>query len=163
MTAHAPTNDARALPLIDEGAPVFAAAELEIAAPAETVWDVLTAIERWPTWNPDVRQVWLEGAVAEGSVFRWKAGPGTITSTVEHLDRPRLIAWTGKTFGVSAIHVWRLEQRDDTTLVRTEESYEGLVASVLRRPLRKALETALTNGLRSLKVEAERRTAAGPR
>ena len=22
----------------------------------ETVWDVLTAIERWPSWNPDVKQ-----------------------------------------------------------------------------------------------------------
>lgn len=162
MTAHAP-NDARPLPLIDEGAPVFAAVELEVAAPVETVWDVLTAIDRWPTWNPDVREVSLAGAVAEGSVFRWKAGPGTITSTIEHVDRPRMIAWTGKTLGVSASHVWRLEQRDDRTLVRTEESYEGLVARLLRRPLRKALETALTDGLRSLKIEAERRVGARSR
>ncbi|MGH3117639.1 MAG: SRPBCC family protein, partial [Gaiellales bacterium] len=124
------------------------------------VWDVLTAVERWPTWNPDVKTVSLEGSVAEGSVFRWKAGPGTITSTIQRVDRPRLIAWTGKTFGIDATHVWRLEQGHGKTLVRTEESYEGLVASILRRPLRKALETALTNGLRSLKVEAERRTPA---
>ncbi|MGH3034599.1 MAG: SRPBCC family protein, partial [Gaiellaceae bacterium] len=130
------------------------------AAPVETVWDVLTAVERWPTWNPDVKTVSLEGSVAEGSVFRWKAGPGTITSTIQRVDRPRLIAWTGKTFGIDATHVWRLEQGHGKTLVRTEESYEGLVASILRRPLRKALETALTNGLRSLKVEAERRTPA---
>jgi uncharacterized protein YndB with AHSA1/START domain len=159
-TAHAPTDNARSLSLINEGAPVVAAVELEIAAPVETVWDVLTAVERWPTWNPDVKTVSLEGSVAEGSVFRWKAGPGTITSTIQRVDRPRLIAWTGKTFGIDATHVWRLEQRHGKTLVRTEESYQGLVASILRRPLRKALETALTNGLRSLKAEAERRTAA---
>ena len=160
MTANAPIDNARSLSLINEGAPVVAAVELEVAAPVETVWDVLTAVERWPTWNPDVKAASLEGGVAEGSVFRWKAGPGTITSTIQRVDRPRLIAWTGKTFGIDATHVWRLEQEHGKTLVRTEESYEGLVARILRRPLGKALETALTNGLRSLKVEAERRTAA---
>jgi hypothetical protein len=41
--------------------------------------------------------------------------------------------------------------------VLTEESYEGLVARLFRRPLQNALDRALDNGLRHLKVEVERR------
>jgi len=118
---------------------------------------VLTAFEGWPSWNADVKSVSAEGDVAEGSVFRWKAGPGTVTSTIRRVDQPWLIAWTGRTLGIKAIHVWRLEARDGKTLVRTEESYDGLVARVLRKPLQKLLDKALESGLRQLKAEAERR------
>jgi hypothetical protein len=142
-------------PAIDDGAPVFSFAEAEIDAPIETVWKILTAIEQWPTWNPDVKFVSLDGPPVERATFRWKAGPSTITSTVIRLDRPRLIAWTGKTLGIRAIHVWRLEPHDVRTLVRTEESYEGLIARVLRRPLQKLLDRTLADVVRHLKVEAE--------
>jgi hypothetical protein len=147
------------LPNRRDTAPVAGEAELEIAAPIEIVWNVLSAIDQWPTWNPDVRSASLEGPLAEGSVFRWKAGPGTITSTIQRLEPPRLIAWTGKTFGIRAFHVWRLEEGEGRTLVRTEESYDGLVARIFRRPLAKTLERALVDGLRHLKAEAERRAA----
>ncbi len=139
-------------------APVSATAKLEVGAPLETVWGVLTAIDDWPSWNPDVKSSALDGPVAPGSTFRWKAGPGTISSTIEHVERPRLIAWTGKTLGIKAIHIWRLEQHNGHTLVETEESYEGLVARLLRRPLQTTLDRALNAGLEHLKAEVERPT-----
>jgi uncharacterized protein YndB with AHSA1/START domain len=144
---------------IDQQAPVVGVSEIEIAASPEAVWDVLTAFERWPSWNRDVKSLAMRGDVVPGSVFRWKAGPGTITSTIQRVERPRLIAWTGKTLGIEAIHFWRLEPRNGTTFVRTEESYEGLVARLLRRPLQKTLDRALADGLRYLKTEVEGRTA----
>jgi hypothetical protein len=142
---------------INEQAPVIGASEIEIAAAPELVWDVLTAIDRWPSWNPQVKSMDMQGGIAEGSQFRWKAGPGTITSTIRRVEPPRLIAWTGKTFSIDAIHVYRLEARDGKTLVRTEESYEGLVARLFRGPLQKTLDSALEEGLGHLKAEAERR------
>jgi hypothetical protein len=145
-------------PRINERAPVVGSSEIEIAAAPKVVWDVLTAFDRWPTWNPDVKSMSIEGPVAEGSQFRWKAGPGTITSTIRHVDPPREIAWTGRTFGIKAIHVWRLESRSGETIVKTEESYEGLVARLLRGSLQKTLDSALANGLRHLKAETERVT-----
>ena len=93
-------------------------------------------------------------------MFRWKAGPGTITSTIQRAEPPRLIAWTGRTLGISAIHFYRLEPRDGRTFVRTEESYDGLVARLLRGSLQKTLDTALAEGLGYLKNEAERRGAS---
>ena len=143
--------------LIDAGAPVLGESELEIEARPEAVWDVLTDVESWPTWNPDVKSASLQGTVAEGSTFRWKAGPGTIKSTIRHVERPSLIAWTGTTFGIKAHHVYALEARGTATLVKTTESYDGLVARVFRRQLTKTLDRALVDGLQHLKAELERR------
>jgi len=142
-------------PAIEKDAAVVSSAEIEIDASIEAVWSILTEIERWPTWNPDVKSVSLDGPPVECATFRWKAGPSTITSTVIRLDRPRLIAWTGKTLGIRAIHVWRLETHDARTLARTEESYDGLVARILRRPLQKLLDRTLADVVRHLKAEAE--------
>ena len=89
--------------------------------------------------------------------------PGTITSKIEQVGPPGFIAWTGKTVGIKAIHTWRLEPQDGSTLVRTEESYDGLVARLLRRPLQKTLDRALADGLRYLKAEVEAQAGTAPR
>jgi hypothetical protein len=158
MTTQARPGDAT----IADGAPVVSSVELEIEAPVDAVWDVLVAIDAWPEWNPDVKSASIEGPAAVGTSFRWKAGPSTIRSTIVSAERPRLIAWTGKTLGIRAIHVWRLEPRNGRTLVRTEESYEGLVSRILRRSLQKTLDKALADGVANLKAEAEK-TSPGTR
>jgi uncharacterized protein YndB with AHSA1/START domain len=141
---------------INEEAPIVGASEIDIAAPPEVAWEVLTAIERWPSWNPEVKAASIQGGIDEGTEFRWKAGPGTITSTIQDVQAPRRIAWTGKTLGIKAIHVHTLEGRNGGTLVTSEESYNGLVARLFRGRLQKTLDSALENGLRRLKAEAER-------
>jgi uncharacterized protein YndB with AHSA1/START domain len=142
---------------VDESAPVVGSSEIEIAAAPELAWDVLTAIEEWPSWNPEVRSASVEGRLGEGTEFRWKAGPGTITSRIEDVERPRRISWTGKTFGIKAVHVHTLEPRNGGTLVRTAESYDGLMACLFHKRLQKTLDDALQSGLEHLKAEAERR------
>jgi uncharacterized protein YndB with AHSA1/START domain len=144
---------------VNRAAPVIAADEIEIAASPQAVWDVLADLESWPRWNPDVKSMSMQGDLAEGSTFRWRAGPGTITSTIQQVEPPKLIAWTGTTFGIKARHVYRLEPRGEGTLVHTEESYEGLVARLLRGSLQKTLEKGLSDGLRYLQAEAEHRSA----
>lgn len=138
-------------------APVVGASEVEIAAAPEAVWQVLTAIDRWPSWNPQVKSASLQGDLQEGTEFRWKAGPGTIVSRLADVQAPHRIAWTGRSMGLKAIHVHTLEARDGGTLVKTEESYDGLVARLFRGRLRKMLDGALRDGLQHLKTEAERR------
>jgi Polyketide cyclase / dehydrase and lipid transport len=142
---------------VDESAPVVASAEMEIEASADAIWDVITDVERWPEWNPDVKKATLEGGPAEGATFRWKAGPGTIASTFRRLGRPRLVGWTGRTLGVRAVHVHRLEPRGDATLVTSEESWDGLPVRLFWRRMRTMLENSLLAGLGYLKAEAERR------
>ena len=61
---------------------------------------------------------------------------------------------------IKAVHEWRLEPREDGTLVQTEETFSGLVARLFRGPLQKNLDKALEDGLELLKREAERRAGA---
>ena len=136
---------------------MFAATEIEIAAPRELVWEVLAAIDRWPSWNPAVRSASLQGSLEKGAEFRWKAGPGTIVSRLEVVEAPGRIAWSGRSMGIKAFHVHTLDHRDGRTLVRTEESYEGLLARTFSGRLHKMLDESLRNGLQHLKTEAERR------
>jgi hypothetical protein len=150
-------GDNRSRSEINQHAPVVGSSEIEIATAPEIAWDVLTAIGRWPSWNPAVTSVSFEGDIAPGSAFRWKAGPGTITSTIQVVEPLRRIAWTGTSFGVKAIHVHTFEPRDGGTFVTSEESYDGVVARLFHGRLQKVLDGALESGLQHLKAEAERR------
>ena len=144
---------------IDAGAPAAARSQIEIAAPPEIVWSVLTDIDDWPSWNPDVKSATLAGPLVVGTQFWWKAGPGTITSTLQSVERPRLIAWTGSTFGINAIHVHRLGQHRNGTIVTSEESWDGLLARLLRGRMTTTLRKAVESGVERLKIESERRAA----
>jgi hypothetical protein len=142
------------------GASVRSKREIQIAAPPEVVWEVLTDFDRWQEWNPEVKSMSFDGPLAPGAMFRWKAGPGTIVSTVEEVEGRRYIRWRGRTLSISAIHEWRFEGRDGRTHVETEESFSGMLARLLRGSLQKQLDRALEEGLEHLKREAERRAAA---
>jgi uncharacterized membrane protein len=144
---------------INEQAPAVVHEELQIAADAETVWAVLSGIERWPVWNKAVRNVTMHGPIEPGTTFDWKAGPGTIKSRLADVDAPRRIAWTGVTMGIRAVDVFRFEARDGGTLVREDESWEGLLARLFRGRMQRMLRDSIRDGLRALKAEAERRDA----
>jgi hypothetical protein len=81
--------------------------------------------------------------------------------TLQAVEPPHRIEWTGKTFGIKVIHIYELEQEDGTT-VRSAESWDGLLVRLLARSMTKSLQKAMDSGLRHLKIEAERqaKTAA---
>ena len=137
-------------------APVDATSEIAIAAGRDVVWGLLTDFERWPAWNRDVGSIAVDGPAIEGMSFRWKAGAMTIVSVIQRMRAPQLIAWTGKTPGIRAIHVWALEETGATTTVRTRETWDGGLVRLLRSPMRRMLQRSLDRGLRSLKEAAER-------
>jgi hypothetical protein len=145
---------------VNENAPIILRHEIEVLAAPGIVWEVLSAIEGWPAWNAEVQSASLEGELAEGASFRWKAGPSTLKSKLVRVVAPEQIAWTGTSMGLNVIHVYDLESRDGKTLVRTAESAEGIPARLFRGPIKKRMDTALEVGLDALKAEAERRAAA---
>lgn len=145
---------------VDRDAPVVAQASIEIVAEPDVVWSAVADFESWPAWNPDVKTMSLDGPLIEGTTFRWKAGPGTITSTLRCVERPAELGWTGKTLGIDAVHVWRFESAEGKTLATTIESWAGWLPRLLPGPMRKQLQKGLDGGLPHLKAEAERRALA---
>ena len=139
---------------IDRDAPAIAQGRVEIDAEPQAVWDLLVDFERWPDWQPKVRSMELDGPLATGTVFRWKPGMATITSTIEQLDPPRAVAWTGTATGIEAVHVWRLEPGGAGTVVFTEESWDGWLVRALKGPMRKTLQKEIDAVLEHLKSAA---------
>ena len=70
--------------------------------------------------EPDVKSVSVEGPVQPGTVFRWKAGPSTLTSVLQVVDPPGEIAWTGTTMGIRAVHVFQFRASDGGTMALGE-------------------------------------------
>lgn len=145
---------------VNQQAPVRADAERSIAAPADLVWSVLTDLDGWVRWNPDVTRMEWSGGLEPGAEFRWKAGGMSIVSRIREVVPSRRIVWTGRTMGIRAVHVWIIEPKEDGVLVRTEESFEGLVATLLAVPLRRMLPRSLAAGLDALADECEGRLSA---
>jgi hypothetical protein len=140
---------------VDRNAPLCARGETIIQAPPDKVWSVLTGISRWPEWQAGVSSAALEGELAAGATFRWKANGLGITSTINDLEPERRIGWTGDSLGMRAIHHFALEPQDGGTRVTTEESISGWLARILKMFDPNYLDKSLAGSLQALKARAE--------
>jgi hypothetical protein len=130
---HQSPSEGSLLPPSERGAPVVSAKQIEIAADPEAVWEVLAAFDRWPS---------------------------SISSTIRQIEPPRRIGWTGRTLGMKAFDAFQLQPHEGRTVVREQESWNGLVAHLFRRSLQKTLDRSLDSGLQHLKAEVERQQTA---
>lgn len=145
---------------IDRTAPAIAEGEIQIAAPPALVWDVIAELPAWPSWNSDVRSMTVLGPIEPGTEFRWRSGSSSLISTLQVVDPPSEIAWTGSTMGIHAVHVFRFEAKDGGTWARSEESFTGLIPTVLRGYSRTIIQRGIDSILTALKAQAERRNTA---
>ncbi|MFV2064995.1 MAG: SRPBCC family protein [Chloroflexota bacterium] len=143
----------------DEAGPVFARSEIDVSASPKRVWAVLAQIEQWPTWNPAVRSSSLDGALEADSSFRWAAGPGTNSCVLSDVDAPRILAWHGRSMGISHQQAWHLEPRTGGCHVTVEQAMSGLLARILSGRLQQRLQGDLDTWVRLLKLEAEERSS----
>ena len=136
-------------------APAVARDAIVVDAPPQRVWEVLTDIDRWPKWQPGVSRARLEGSLAPGSSFLWRANGLRIRSILREVEPPSRVGWEGKTLGTRALHVWTLDAQGKQTVVQTEESFEGWLPRLMRRAMQRNSEKALRGGLEGLKRRAE--------
>lgn len=140
---------------INESAPVITRDSLVVNAPIELVWEIQTDVEAWPLWQPDITSVTAEGSLTVGTSFRWFTSGLDITSTVVAVDPPYRIEWGGPANGITAVHVWTLEETDIGVLVSTQESWEGAPIEAAVDQMQTALDDSLAQWLRGLKARAE--------
>lgn len=141
---------------INRDAKVQCRKQIDIHASRDIVWALLSNIDRWPEWQPDISQSKLESPLAAGARFTWKSGGARINSALHTVEAPHLFGWIGKTFGISAIHNWSLEEKNGYTQVIVEESMDGILATLFRGSFNRDLEKGIQNWLNHLKQEAEK-------
>lgn len=142
---------------VNEKAPVITKNQLEIAASAETVWATLTQIQRWPEWQKEVKKTVVHGEIKQGTKFDWTAGGLSFKSQIHTSSPSSAFGWTGSTLGARAIHNWFLEAKGNNTLVKVEESLEGIFPRLFTRFFQKSLDAGVMKNLQELKSAAEKR------
>ena len=109
--------------------PITVHNEIVIRASAERVWDLLTDVERWPSWYRACRWVRVEsrGSAGRAASFVWKAHPVTLRSTVVASDRPHSFAIMADSLGLHAERAFTLRTTPDgsSTVVVSHETQVG--------------------------------------
>ena len=136
--------------------PVMASTELIVNSSVQRVWEIITDLNNWSAWNSDIESMHVQGEIGPGTVFVWKAGGMTIESTIMEFEPETRIAWKGKTFGITAYHVWTFLDKGNQTLIYTNEKFTGLLAWLLPGTMRKVIKKALIHGTEALKKAAEK-------
>jgi hypothetical protein len=117
--------------------------EIDITAPAERVWDVLTDFATYPQWNPFIRQV--DGVLAPRARLRVRIRPPggrvmTFRPTVLRVEDGRHFSWRGRTFVPGLFdgeHAFEVEPaaKGRVRFVHAEV-FRGLLVPLLARTLR---------------------------
>jgi hypothetical protein len=134
---------------------------IDIAAPPETVWTVLTDFDQYPAWNPFMRVV---GRPNEGARLVVDLTPPgkrefQFRPTLTRVDRPRELRWLGHLLVPGLYdgeHRFELEATaDGGTRLTHAESFGGVLAGVVNRFVGSATEQGFHEMNAALKTRAE--------
>ena len=137
-------------------------AEIEIRAPAERVWQLLTGFARFPQWNPFIRrasgaaqvgerlQVYIQPSGASGMAFR---------PTVLKVDPNRELRWLGH-FLIPGLfdgeHIFSIEPLGvDRVRFVQREIFTGLLVPLLAHSLDTDTRRGFEEMNQALKMQAE--------
>jgi hypothetical protein len=141
---------------INNNASVKCSKTITTTASSKKVWAVLTNVNNWDNWQTDISKPILNGELKPNSTFDWKSGGAKIHSTLHTIDPYKQFGWTGKAFGMFAIHNWTILEKDGKTEIHVEESLEGFFPKLLKNTFNKSLENGMEKWLDLLKQECER-------
>lgn len=135
--------------------------EIEIAADASVVWEILTKLDEFKNWNPFVVDASGEVAIGEKLVVSIQP-PGkkaqTFRPTVTVVDEERKFEWLGK-LGVKGLfdgrHQYALEPTPEGTKFIQREEFTGLLSGLLIRMIGAATREGFETMNHALKDRAE--------
>ncbi len=133
-------------------------AEIDIAAPPERVWDLVTDLDRMGDWSPECyRCSWMDGGTGPRVGARFKGwnrqdlGPipvkWTTVSTVTESERGRAFAFTTKQSGATWAYSFEATADGGTHVVETRtDGDKPLVAKVFHKVM-PGRDRILTDGM----------------
>ena len=137
-------------------------AEIEIDAPAERVWGLLTDFASYPQWNPFIRQI--SGKPARGERLQARIEPPggqgmTFKPKVLKAEANRELRWLGRLLvpglfdGEHSFTIQPLEENRCRFVQR--EAFKGLLVPLFARSLEANTQRGFEEMNRALKERAE--------
>ncbi|MEW6570996.1 MAG: SRPBCC family protein [Nitrospirota bacterium] len=107
-------------------------ATVTINAPIKKVWDIFTGLTCWMNWNTIVRDVYSnEKIITNGSdikcTFRPFFFPIKVEIKVEEVRPYERIVWSAQKRGLSARHEFLFKSYESKVVVRSKETFTGLL------------------------------------
>lgn len=141
--------------------------EIEIAAPAEIVWKILLEFERYPEWNPFVKEI-SGDPTPDGRLTIVVQPPGgsamTFKPRVLKAEAPRELRWLGKLFLPRIFdgeHSFVLDPLGENRVRLTHsECFRGLLVPMLWKGLDTDTRAGFEELNQALKARAEERFSA---
>ena len=137
--------------------------EIEIDAPVNEVWSILTDFKRHAEWNPFIRKI--AGELREGAQLQVNLGPPgkramRFKPIVQMVEPQKTFRWLGHLFFSGLFdgeHIFELETAgENATRFIQREKFKGILVGFFR----KSLDTDIKNGFiamnEALKKEAEK-------
>ncbi|HJQ56743.1 MAG TPA: SRPBCC domain-containing protein [Vineibacter sp.] len=134
---------------------------VDILAPPDRVWDILTDFPAYPAWNPFIVSIY--GQAVAGTALEVHIRPpghraAMFRPTVLAAEPERELRWVGRLLVPGMLqgdHFFRLEERSGTVHLVHGETFSGLLVSLFRRRL-KATQAGFEAMNAALKERAER-------
>ena len=145
------------------------AATVEIDAPPETVWEVLTDFARYPEWNPFTPEVRTSLKVGDPIDMRvWMSGMRFHLWQREQIREVRpgeLLRYGMTSLSPAILHAERVQTLealpDDRTRYHTEDTIGGAISPLAFLLFGGSLEDGFSSMARALVQRAEERAAKG--
>lgn len=133
--------------------------KIEIDAPAQDVWRVLTNFTTYNEWNPLVRSV--TGDIQEGGTIKTEIIPleNIFSAKLLSFKPNQEIIWEGKMgakFLLAGKHYYHIIQLNEATcLLKHGEYFSGLLSYLIPSNLLRKMEDAFARHNRALKSKVE--------
>jgi hypothetical protein len=137
--------------------------EIDIDAPAEVVWRILTDFPAYEQWNPFIREVVGVPAAGERLTIRLDSGSREMTfrPRILEADPPRALRWIGR-LGARGVfdgeHIFEITaQPDGGVRFVQRENFSGLLTPVLLGMMLNSTRHGFEAMNEALKARAESR------
>ncbi len=109
---------------------------IDIAAPADRIWSILTDVERWPEWTESMTR--LErldtGPLAPGTRVRIRQPRlPVVVWTVQSVEPGRSFVWRHDGVGLHSVAGHSIEVAESGARVTLSLAWEGWLAPLIRR------------------------------
>ena len=131
---------------------------IDIAAPAETVWTVMTAVERWHEWTPSINSVKLLGDRPFGVGARVRISqPGLPPAlwSITSIEPGRSFTWTSVGPGFRAVATHAVEPTATGSHVTLSIEFLGLLGGLFGRMTKSINKRYIDFEAKGLKARSE--------
>lgn len=136
--------------------------QIDIAAPPEVVWAIITDVKRWPEWYEGATNLTVRSPdeeVGPDVVVAWRTMGLNFESQVQEFEPPYRFAWESRKRVIRGYHAWLIIPTEEGSRVITDESFHGFLAYMQRTFIPNKLYRLHQDFLEGVKVQAEAQLA----